>query len=273
MSATLLHLHTQPEVPLEAETLSPASIAGLSELGIEHLQVMHGNVKAKVGDFFKVTGKGTPDIHIEGDLAKVKMIGACMSEGRVIIEGNVGMHVGIGMSGGEILVKGDATDWVGPEMSGGRITVLGDAGHMVGSAFRGQSTGITGGEIFIHGSAKNEIGNSMRRGLIAIGGDAGDFTAVSMRAGTIIVMGKMGVRTGAGMVRGTVVCFEESKILPSFEYSCRYQPLFLRLYLIRLQEHGFEEKINDKHINGKYERYSGDAVELNRGEILLFSGQ
>ena len=273
MSATLLHMHTEPQVPLEAETLSPASIAGLSELGIEHLQVMHGNVKAKVGDFFKVTGKGTPDIHIEGDLSRVKMIGAGMSEGRVIVEGNVGMHVGIGMSGGEILVKGDATDWVGPEMSGGRITVLGDAGHMVGSAFRGQLTGITGGEIFVHGNVKNEVGNSMRRGFIAIGGDAGDFTAVNMRAGTIIVMGSTGVRTGAGMVRGTVACFGESQILPSFEYSCRYQPLFLRLYLIRLQEHGFEEKITDKHINGKYDRYSGDAVELNRGEILLFSGQ
>ena len=271
MSTTLLHLHTQPDVPLEAEVLSPAAIAGLSELGIGHLQVLHGNVKAKVGDFFKVTGKGVPNIHLEGDFANVKMIGAGMSEGSITVEGSVGMHVGIGMSGGEILVKGDATDWVGPEMSGGRIIVKGNAGHMVGSAFRGQSTGITGGEIFIHGSAKNEIGNSMRRGLIAIGGDAGDFTAVNMRAGTIIVMGKMGIRTGAGMKRGTVVCFEDAPMLPSFEYSCKYQPLFLRLYLIRLQENGFERKIRGQHLNGKYRRYSGDGIELNRGEILLFS--
>ena len=271
MNKTLLRLHSQPDVPLEAEVISPAAIAGLSELGVEHLHVLHGNVKAKIGDFFNVTGKGVPDIHLEGDLGKVKMIGAGMSSGSVTVEGNVGMHVGIGMSGGEILVQGNATDWVGPEMSGGRIIVQGNAGHMVGSAFRGQAVGITGGEIFIHGSAKNEIGNSMRRGLIAIGGDAGDFTGVNMRAGTIIVMGKIGVRTGASMVRGTVVCFEDAPMLPSFEYSCKYHPLFLRLYLIRLREFGFEQKISDQHLNGKYRRYSGDGIELNRGEILLFS--
>ena len=271
MTTTFLRLHTQPDVPLEAEAISPVAIAGLSELGIEHLAVLHGNIKAKIGDFFKVTGKGVPDILLEGDLGKIKMIGAGMSAGSITIEGNVGMHVGIGMSGGEILVKGNASDWVGPEMSGGRIVVKGNAGHMIGSAFRGQAIGITGGEIFIHGDAKNEIGNSMRRGLIAIGGDAGDFTAVNMRAGTVIVMGKMGVRAGAGMIRGTVVCFEDAPMLPSFEFSCKYQPLFLRLYLIRLQENGFENKITDQHLNGKYRRYSGDGIELNRGEILLFS--
>ena len=271
MSVTLLHLHTSPEVPLEAEVICPSTVAGLSESGIEHLQVMHGNVKAKLGDFFKVTGKGETNIRIEGDLSNVKMIGAGMQEGKIIVEGNVGMHVGIGMSGGEIIVNGNASDWVGPEISGGRITVTGDAGHMIGSAFRGQSSGINGGEIFIHGNAKNEIGNSMRRGFIAIGGNAGDFTGVNMLAGTIVVVGEMGIRAGAGMKRGTIVSFEDAPMLPSFEYSCTYHPIFLRFYLIRLQENGFENKIQDKHLNGKYKRYSGDGIELNRGEVLLFT--
>jgi len=195
MSTTLLKLHTPPQVPLETEVISPTSLSGLSESGIEHLQVMHGNVKAKLGDFFKVTGKGGSDIHLEGDLSNVKMIGTGMSTGKITIDGDVGMHVGMGMSGGEILVHGDAGDWVGPEMSGGRIVVKGNAGHMVGSAYRGQPAGISGGEIFIHGNAKNEIGNSMRRGFIAIGGNAGDFTGVNMLAGTIIVAGEMGIRT------------------------------------------------------------------------------
>lgn len=272
MSVTLLQMHTHPEVPLEAEAISPSALAGLSESGIAHLQVLHGNVKAELGDFFKVTGKGELNLHLEGDLSNVKMIGAGMSQGAITIEGNVGMHVGIGMSGGEILVKGDASDWVGPEMSGGRITIHGDAGHMVGSAFRGQSLGIRGGEIFIFGSAKNEIGNSMRRGIIAIGGNAGDFVGVNMLAGTIIVIGEIGIRAGAGMKRGTIVSFKEAPMLPSFEYSCTYHPLFLRFYLIRLRENGFEQKIQDQYLNGKYKRYSGDGIELNRGEVLLFSG-
>ncbi len=271
MSITLLQLHTQPEVPLEAEAISPAILSGLSESGIEHQQVMHGNVIAKIGDFFKITGKGNPNLHLEGDMSNVKMIGAGMSQGKITIEGDVGMHVGIGMSGGEILVKGNASDWVGPEMSGGRITIKGNAGHMVGSAFRGQPSGIQGGEIFIHGNAKNEIGNSMRRGLIAIGGNAGDFTGVNMLAGTIIVFGEMGIRTGAGMKRGTIVSFKNAPMLPSFEYSCTYHPLFLRFFLLKLQENGFQKNIQDQHLNGKYKRYSGDGIELNRGEVLLFS--
>ncbi len=271
MSVTHLKLHIQPDVPLEAEVISPSTFLGLSESGIEHLQVMHGNVKAKLGDFFTVTGKGESDIHIEGDLSNVKMVGMGMSDGKITIDGNVGMHVGMGMSGGEIFVNGNAGDWVGPEMSGGRITVKGNAGHMVGSAYRGQSSGIQGGEIFIHGNAKNEIGSAMRRGFIAIGGNAGDFTGVNMLAGTIIVLGELGIRTGAGMKRGTIASFQDAQMLPSFEYSCTYHPLFLRFYLMRLREFGFRRKIQDKHISGRYKRYSGDGIELNRGEVLLFS--
>ena len=111
----------------------------------------------------------------------------------------------------------------------------------------------------------------MRRGFIAIGGNAGDFTGVNMLAGTIVVVGEMGIRAGAGMKRGTIVSFEDAPMLPSFEYSCTYHPIFLRFYLIRMQENGFENKIQDKHLNGKYKRYSGDGIELNRGEVLLFT--
>ncbi len=270
MSVTHLELYSSPEVPLEAEVISPATFTSLSQSGVEHLNVMHGNVKAKLGDFFKVTGQGAPQIHIEGDVSNVKLIGAGMSEGKVTIDGDVGMHLGIGMSGGEILVNGNAGDWVGPEMSGGRIIIKGDAGHMVGSAFRGQSAGIQGGEIFIHGNAKNEVGHAMRRGFIAIGGNAGDFTGVNMLAGTIIVVGELGIRTGAGMKRGTIVTLQKNApILPSFEYSCTYHPLFLRLYFSKLHDYGFEE-IHDVHINGKFKRFCGDGIELNRGEVLLF---
>ena len=270
MSATRLKLYTQPEVPLEAEVIAPASFENLSQSGIEHLPVMHGNVKANLGDFFKVTGKGSSEIQVEGDLGSVKLIGAGMTQGKITVEGDVGMHLGQGMSGGEIIVNGNAGDWVGPEMSGGRITIKKNAGHMVGSAYRGHTVGITGGEIFVHGDAKNEIGSGMRRGLIAIGGNAGDFTGVNMLAGTVIVLGELGIRTGAGMKRGTIVSLNDATMLPSFEYACTYHPLFLRLYFSKLSAHGFGRKITDKHMNGKFKRYCGDSIELNRGEVLLF---
>ena len=268
---TELTLVTAPEVPIEAECLSPAHLAGLSQAGIERLQMMHGNRTVRVGDFFRVTGNGQLSLRMEGDLSRVKYIGAGMTEGEIRIDGSAGMHLGMGMSGGVIRVSGNASDWVGPEMSGGRIEVMGDAGHMVGSAYRGQHTGIQGGEILIHGNVKNELGSAMRRGLIAVGGQAGDFVGVNMRAGTIVVMGEMGIRPGAGMLRGTIVSFQSAELLPTFTYSSWTRPVFLRFYLCHLGQSGFE--IDDDHMGGRYRRYCGDGLEENRGEILLFDSR
>ncbi|MCI0401169.1 MAG: formylmethanofuran dehydrogenase subunit C [Gammaproteobacteria bacterium] len=266
MSLTLT-LHTAPEVPLEAEAINPDRLVGLSEAEIAALSVYHGNQQAAIGDFFSVSGKGNSEFHIEGDLTRVKLIGAGLSRGRIVIHGNVGLHVGAAMSGGEIIVEGDALDWVGPEMSGGRIVVKGNAGHLVGSVYRGGRIGMRDGEIIVHGNAGNEVGNGMRNGLIAIGGDCGDFTGVNMLAGTIIVLGELGWRSGAGMKRGTIVSMHDVELLPTFSYACTYQPTFLRLYLLHLQELGLS--IDDAYISGRYRRFSGDAVELNRGEALL----
>jgi formylmethanofuran dehydrogenase subunit C len=264
-----LSLHTRPKVPLEAECICPQRVQNLSQSGIEHLTVMHGNEAMKLADFFTVTGKGGLDIRVQGELNQVKYIGTQMSQGSITIEGNVGMHLGCAMTGGEIRVLGNAGDWVGPEMCGGRITITGNAGHMVGSMYRGQSVGIQGGEIIVHGDVKNETGSGMRRGLIAVGGHAGDFTAVNMLAGTIIVFGDLGIRSGAGMKRGTLVAFGSAALLPTFEYACTYHPVFLRFYLLHLRRLGLD--VDDRYITGRYQRWSGDAIELNRGEILLYN--
>jgi formylmethanofuran dehydrogenase subunit C len=266
MSLTLT-LHTAPEVPLEAEVISPPHLRGLSKAEIAASALNHGNEQARLGDFFEVKGLFNGELRLAGDLARVKLIGACMEAGRIVIEGNVGMHLGAGMSGGEIEVHGSASDWVGPEMTGGRIVIQGDAGHMVGAAYRGSPIGMRGGEIIVHGNVGNETGNAMRRGLIAVGGDSGDFTGVNLLAGSIIVLGKLGLRSGAGMKRGTIVSMQAAQLLPTFGYACIYHPLFLRFYLLHLMELGLP--IDNSHISGQYKRFSGDAIELNRGEILI----
>ena len=263
-----LTVHTHGDVPLEMSNLAPDKIKTLSQSGVEHLEVIHGNQTAKLADFFTVKGKGHETIHIEGDSSAIKYIGAGMSHGEIVVDGDVGMHLGCGMSGGKITVNGNAGDWVGPEMSGGRIIINGNAGHMVGSAYRGQSVGILGGEILVHGNVKNEAGSAMRRGLIAVGGNAGDFTGVNLLAGSVIVLGQLGIRTGAGMKRGSIISFNEAEMLPTFEYACTYHPVFLRYYLMHLRKQGFD--IDDRYVNGRYDRWSGDSIELNRGEILLF---
>lgn len=269
-----LVLTTRPEVPLEAEVISPDHLAGLTDTEAARQPVLLGNRQAELGDFFKVTGRGggngaDGEVRVEGDLSQVKLIGAGMTGGRLHIAGSVGRHLGSGMRGGEILVEGDADDWLGAEISGGRILVKGKAAHGVGSAYRGSRIGMRGGEIVVHGSAGNEIGNAMRNGLIAIGGDCGDFAGVNMMAGSIIVLGRLGIRCGAGMKRGTIVSLQEAEILPTFTYACTYQPGFLGFYLLHLRTRGLP--IDDTAIHGRYKRWCGDSIELNRGEILLLA--
>ncbi|MCK6626173.1 MAG: formylmethanofuran dehydrogenase subunit C [Anaerolineae bacterium] len=266
MSITLT-LQTTSTIPLEAEVISPDRLAGLNHAEIAALPVQHGNQKAALGDFFRVTGSSNGEIRLEGDLSRVKLVGAGMSHGRMVIAGNVGMHVGAGMRGGEIVVEGDAGDWAGAEMSGGRLLVKGNAGHLVGSAYRGGTVGMQGGEIIVQGNAGNEVGAAMRRGLIAVGGNSGDFTGVNMLAGTIVVLGQLGWRSGAGMKRGSIISMHPAEILPTFTFACTYQPTFLPIFLRRLRDQGLP--ISEAQLKGYYRRWSGDSVELNRGEILL----
>ncbi len=262
-----LTLKTPPEVPLEAEAIAPDRLAGLSEAEVARQKVLHGNRAAELGEFFDVAGAGDGELRVEGDCGRVKLMGAGMAEGRLVVDGDAGLHLGSAMRGGEIRVTGDAGDWLGPEMSGGRIVVEGDAGHTVGAAYRGSRVGMRGGEIVVHGRAGNETGNAMRGGLIAVGGDCGDFTGVNMLAGTVVVLGALGIRSGAGMKHGSIVSMHDAEILPTFTYACRYQPMFLRLYLRHLRASGLP--VEDAQIAGRYRRWSGDSVELNRGELLL----
>ena len=268
--ALTLALTAQPDVPLEADVIGPDRLAGLSAAEVAAQPVLIGNRGAELGDFFTVSGDANGEVRVEGDLSRVKLLGAAMTAGRLVIDGNAGLHLGSGMTGGEIDVTGNAGDWVGPEMRGGRITVRGDAGHAVGSAYRGSRVGMRGGEITVLGRAGNEVGNGLRSGMIAIGGACGDFAGVNMISGTIVVFGQLGIRCGAGMKRGTIVALSEPELLPTFEYACSYRPDFLRLYLSYLRDRGLP--VEPRHLTGSYKRWSGDSVELNRGEVLVFDG-
>ena len=261
---------TAPDVPLEADTITPAQLAGLGTAEVEKLTLMHGSEARAMGEFFRVAGAYDGVIEVQGEhLDRVKFIGGGMAEGTIRIEGNVGEHLGAGMSGGEIQVRGNAADWVGPEMSGGRIEISGNAGHMTGSAYRGAAVGMTGGEIIIHGNVRNETGNAMQGGLIAVGGNSGDFAGVNMHSGSIFVFGELGIRSGAGMKRGSIVSMNDAPLLPTFSYSCTYQPRYLSVYLLYLA--GVFKHAED-YFQGSFKRYCGDSVEMNRGEILLYAG-
>src|SRR5829696_4406154 len=216
-----LTLRQEPAVPLEAEVLCPDRLAGASRDEIEALPVWHGNERTRVGEFFAVSGAGD-DVRLEGDLSRVKRVGAGMTAGRLTVAGDVGMHAGAGMRGGELVVHGDA-----------------DA----------------------------QAGAGLRRGLIAVAGRLGDAAGLRMLAGTIVALGGLGVRAGAGMRRGTVVTMAPATPLATFVFSCTYRPPFLGLYLRRLRALGLA--VSDEQLEGRYQRWCGDGLDLRRGEILI----
>jgi formylmethanofuran dehydrogenase subunit C len=249
---TTLTLREQPDVPLEAEVLTPDQLVG----DIAALPLWHGKERTRVGDFFEVSGAGD-DFRIEGDLSRVRYVGAGMTSGRLTVAGDVGMWAGAGMRDGELRIEGDAGDHLGVGMRGGTLVVRGSAGRKVGEHMRG-------GEIVVHGDAGAQAGVRLRRGLIAVGGRAGEAAGLRMLAGTIVAFGGVGRHAGAGMRRGSIVT-TEAEPLSTFTFSCFYRPPFLRLYLRRLQALGLPVE----RLDGRYARWCGDGLELRRGEILI----
>jgi formylmethanofuran dehydrogenase subunit C len=262
-----LTLRERPTVPLETDGLTPDRLAPLRRGEIEALTVWHGNQRAQVGEFFAVSGDGGQEVRVEGDLRRVKFLGAGMNAGRLIVAGDAGMHTGAGMRGGELVVEGDVGDFAGVDMRGGRLVVRGSAGHQLGAGHPGERAGMRGGEILIHGDAGEQVGASLRRGLIAVAGRVGDTAGLRMLAGTIVALGPLGPRAGAATRRGTIVAMSQVTLLPTFGFACSYRPPFLRLYLRHLRALGLP--VTDEQIDGRYARWCGDGLELRRGEILV----
>lgn len=252
---------------IEIDGLTPDRAAGLSTAEIAALAVMAGSRRASVGDFFTVTGGRSDQVEVEGDLRNIDGLGAGTAGGEMVIHGSVGRRVGAGMTGGWIDVRGDVGDDAGLGMQGGALRVTGDAADRLGASAPGAAKGMSGGEIIVNGSAGRDVAARLRRGLIVVGGDAGANAARAIIAGTLVVFGRTGENAGRGSKRGSIVALGGIDIPAAYEYSCAYQPAYVRLlltYLHRRYDVGVEQGVLD----GTYNRYCGDAAGFGRGEIL-----
>jgi len=257
----------QPNVPLEAEVISPDVMASLPHDEVCALPIFLGRRRRRLDDFFDVEGEASEEVEIRGDAGRVKWIGRGMTRGQINISGNAGMHLGALMRGGSIEVTGNASDWVGGEMRGGLIRVRGNVGGQIGAAYRGSQTGMRDGTILIGGSAGLEIGMRMKRGTIAVMGGAKDFAGLEMKGGTII-LGGAELRTGAWMRRGTIISLAPIPLLPTISFACDCHPTFLRLYARHFQAHGLAIPFDAS--DGSYQLYTGDAAVSGKGEILVW---
>ncbi|MGD2200807.1 MAG: formylmethanofuran dehydrogenase subunit C [Candidatus Bathyarchaeota archaeon] len=269
-----------PEIPLEAEVISPDKVAAKTLEEVRALPVYVGNTRHSLGDFFQVAGEtaGAPSeqlIVVDGEVESVKYIGAEMSAGRILVEGCVGMHAGAQMSGGILIVSGSASDWAGAEMKGGLLRIHGDSGHQTGAAYRGSAEGMTGGCIAVGGDVGLETGSFMRRGMIVIMGDAEPFLGAHMNGGEIFVFGKVSRRLGAEAKGngGFIACLGKvESLLPTYVYDTTYRPSFMKLYLRQLRDElGIQEA--GEFLETPFRRYRGDIAVGGTGEILIAEKQ
>jgi formylmethanofuran dehydrogenase subunit C len=223
------------------------------------LRVWEGNRNRPLSDLFNVKCEEDAEndsltINLRGDFSKVRRVGAGMSKGKIIVNGDVGMHLGEKMRGGEIVVEGNADSWAGGGMEGGRIEIKGSAGDFIGAPYRGSMEGMKGGTIIVHGDAGREVGCSMRGGLIKIYGSVKHFVGVSMKDGTIFVQGDCAGKAGAEMLNGRIII-------------CGYIPSILPTFTIDSVRSSVE--INGERISGPFYRFLGDIADNGEGKLFI----
>ncbi len=253
----ILHPKRAFKFPIEAKNITPDIFAKKSIKEIAALEMWEGNRKCSLGELFNMKDDGSSSeeftIKVEGDVSKLRNLGAGMTMGQLVIDGDVGMHLGEDMSGGTITVAGNAGSWAGSKMKGGTIEIKGNAGNYIGAAYRGSTQGMNGGKVVIHGNAGHEVGCFMRNGLIKILGNVGLFAGIHMNDGTIFVQGDSEGRAGAQMVNGKIVINGQTPVMPSFTIDS-IRP---------------KVKVDGEKIEGPFYRFIGDLADNGKGKLIV----
>jgi formylmethanofuran dehydrogenase subunit C len=256
-------------LPVECDGLTPDHLASLGAGDVARLPVRVGRETEELGSLFRVSGHAEGcEIVFEGDLQRVRGLGAGMIGGTMRVLGDVGPMLGVGMMGGLIDVRGSVGVWAGAEMRGGLLRITGAAGDHLAAALPGSRLGMRGGAVLVHGGAGSNVGLAMRRGLIAISGAVGDDLGHGMIAGTIAAFGAVGRRAGVGMKRGTLWlgCPSPVELPPGFRFACLQRPTFLALYQGWLADHAFAAPTD---VRVPWRRYNGDVIGGGQGEVFV----
>jgi len=246
--------------PVVAECINPGIFQGKASEEIGKLKIWEGNKEKRLRDLFMIreqreNRQNSAKIVMDGNISKVKRLGAYMKNGTIEIQGDVGMHLGEEMEGGEIDVNGNVGGWAGSMMKGGTIRIKGNADGHLGGPYRGSNKGMQGGKIEVHGNVGNEAGSYMRKGMIKIYGDAGQFTGVRISNGTIYVQGNCDERVGGSMTGGKIIIDGHVRaILPTFT----------------IESVRSKVKIEDDEVGkGPYYLFTGDLSENGRGKLYV----
>lgn len=199
-------------------------------------------------------------------------VGAGLTAGEILVEGDCGAYAGRGMRGGTLIVEGACGAFAAAEMAGGRMRIVGDAGDFLGAPLAGGTRGMSGGSVVVGGNAGDRVGERMRRGLIAVQGRVGGLFGARMIAGTIVVGGGCGPGLGAAMIRGSILLALAPVLLPAgFADGGGNDWLFLELLRRDLLAAG-AWPAGFPGAGSRARRLLGDRSVGGVGEVLILSG-
>ncbi len=242
----------------DGSLLRPDALGALDATAIAAVKLPIGRTSVSLGDLFDVQRAVSSDIEL-------------------IIRGAPPLHrLGANMSQGTLIIEGDAGDDLGASMTGGMIRVTGNAGHRAGGPDASSRRGMTGGEILIDGNAGDFAGFLMRRGLVAIAGATGKSPGYRMLAGTVVLGSRCDDQPGLDMRRGTIIALSGVKVPVSFGesgvISASAMPAMLPV-MKRLRDSNWKPSSDsacdwNRIGGGAWRLWSGDGLALNKGEVL-----
>jgi formylmethanofuran dehydrogenase subunit C len=267
VSPLVLTLRRAPDQRLDLSLLVPHGLAGKTAAEIEKIELQSTRAPVTVGDIFRLRMGDAAHIRIEGAGDRLDRVGYAMTDGEIVVEGDVGAQAGRLMRGGSLVIRGSAGPWAGSAMIGGSLDVLGDAGDHLGGPFGGETVGMRGGAIVVRGSAGARAADRMRRGTIVVEGPCGAYAGSRMIAGTLVVLRRAGPLPGYLMKRGTIVLGADCEELSPTFIDCGVHALVA----MRLMA-GFVGAVSRRAgacLRGPLRRYAGDMAVLGKGEILV----
>jgi formylmethanofuran dehydrogenase subunit C len=247
-------------IALEFDELIPDEIYGWDKSDFDKYMVPIGNSRFPLSDYFDVEVEGEADspaqvkMVLNGDLGRVKYIGAKMTDGQVIANSSVDLHCGAEMTGGSILVNGDAESYAGREMTGGNLEIIGNVKEFCGASYIGDWRGMTGGIITIHGNAGKQLGECLTGGEIHVKGNCDILAGIHMNKGLIQIDGDVTRWPGGQMQNGDIVINGTlSRFLEGFEQ----------------EEIVKNPTIAGKSFSGNYIKFTGDIARNGKGSLYL----
>ena len=267
MRGLTFSLRAAPTQRLDCATLTPQSLQGKTLAEIERIELMTTRERATVADVFRLREGDHSSIVFEGGHPRLDRVGAGMSEGEILVDGEVGVEAGRLMAGGRLTIRGAAGPFAASGMKGGSLEILGDAGERLGGPLAGETAGMRGGLVHVRGAAGARAGDRLRRGVLLIEGRAGPYAGSRMIAGTIAIGGEAGELPGYLMDRGTLLLGGGAKALsPTFADCGEHELLAARLIADYVAQASARIA---KLFRRPLRRFAGDLAALGKGEILI----